>query len=1196
MVKISCESFYKVLDTQLFKVVVKVLKYDRHQDFMHRRNHSSSPVFTEDKNSSQILKYVYSTLKFILPTTLKFILPTTLKFIRNKNHLFYNKILSLAKFTTSHMQNNNKTTIADKIKNILLGPSKFTMTDGGQEDDYDYDEDIRRLITRTNNLIRLNIILLECRLRMGGQGKETDPNQLHEENYDEGSRRIVDRINELINLNIMLLGFRLSRMSMTVNKYMKMYNGNKDLKIMYQNVPGNLSKSNIVITIQSILHRLNPDLLAIAEPSSDDLDIDWSPYVLLRGHIQGGKKIRMNVLIKSNLQFKQMHWNVEIPHVVVNLEGWKMIFAYREWAKCGLQSTKTLDSQLSRWSPFVDRWAKEKSPRTLLMGDMNFHYWGMEGSQKSLKPVREKVLEDVISNGWMQLVRENTRYQSNQIPSCLDHIYSRSTSDIVSIKNFNETGYDHNCIGVSINISKKIVHPNKIEYRDIEGIALGDFERLFNDNDLLGIVRSQDASEAAELLTHAINTTLNVLAPIKTRVMKFKTSAHWMTKELKSRIAERNSMRKLATEGKIPWQAFKAFRNTLKSDMMLAKKKFIVSQVSKENMDPKARWRAIKAATQGKRHQNDIILNTQSGVLLDPISVANHLNRYYVSKVEDIIEVTPPDPDKALEYTREYMSMKSKPQEFEFRCVSQYEVSKRISSIKQTGAVGHDMISTMVLKKFNQVLTPYITKVVNLSIMTSTYPQTWKYGIISPVPKGGDLTVDKNWRPVTLLPVLSKILEGILNHQLKMHMEQQRIMSSDQHAYRSFKSTDTAWADLDTRIQKATDTGKYVGLLLVDMSAAFNLVAKEIIVPKLKQLGVGDFAARLIFSYLTSRKSRVKIKGMYSAWIQVKTGIGEGSVLGPLIFILTIVCCSIVLYRAAQELATLSIEARVEDQPTYDSQVSLSNVKFADDVTAISVCDTEDQVQKSLQILATQYQKYFACHGLKINVTKSEHIVFGQKRTKTIFVDGRKEADKVKLLGLTVTKNYCFDPHVDIVAEKIAKRNGQLSKLSGIAGTDTLKMLAEATILSVATYGAPVYANDKKSINRLQIKLNKTMRMITNSRMKTHVADMLTSLRWLKFELVVAYGKVMLLHRILSTSSAPFIMMLVASARYQMRYTVRERDLRIAWNPRMARKGCKSFLATAVSLYNNLKILGKVMTMKAVSKYVKSELKTWKSI
>ena len=139
----------------------------------------------------------------------------------------------------------------------------------------------------------------------------------------------------------------------------------------------------------------------------------------------------------------------------------------------------------------------------------------------------------------------------------------------------------------------------------------------------------------------------------------------------------------------------------------------------------------------------------------------------------------------------------------------------------------------------------------------------------------------------------------------------------------------------------------YVGILLIDMSAAFNLVAKEVIIPKLKVLGVGEFAAKLLHSYLTSRKSRTKVKGIYSTWVEVRTGIGEGSVLGPLIFILTIVCCAVVLCRVAQRLRALSYTVTTEDQK--DNQIELSSVEFADDVTGLTVCQSEDQVALSLK-------------------------------------------------------------------------------------------------------------------------------------------------------------------------------------------------------------------------------------------------------
>ena len=209
---------------------------------------------------------------------------------------------------------------------------------------------------------------------------------------DDDIEKMLDRLNALIEFNIAIARFRLAMMSLEVNKFMKMTNGNRKLKIYYQNIPGTLSKQNMLTTIESLLSRLDPDLLAIAEPKFEDIDIDWYPYILVKGHIKNGKNCRLNLLIKSDLQFVQTRWSVEIPHVAVKVEGWLLVACYREWAKCGDQDTKSIDMQLERWSKFVSRWSKEKGKRKMVFGDMNFDYWNSDGSQRQLRPIRDKIL------------------------------------------------------------------------------------------------------------------------------------------------------------------------------------------------------------------------------------------------------------------------------------------------------------------------------------------------------------------------------------------------------------------------------------------------------------------------------------------------------------------------------------------------------------------------------------------------------------------------------------------------------------------------------------------------------------------------------------------------------------------------------------------------------------------------------------
>ena len=153
---------------------------------------------------------------------------------------------------------------------------------------------------------------------------------------DDKISMTLDSINKLLLLNIILARLRLNGIIMDLNKYMRMYNGNKkNLKIMYQNIPGTLSKINTLTTLTSLLYRTNPDIIGIAEPETNDLDIDWDCYTLVKGHVEGGEKIRLNVLIKNNIPFTQRFWKVKIPHIIIEACGWTTVFLYREWALCG---------------------------------------------------------------------------------------------------------------------------------------------------------------------------------------------------------------------------------------------------------------------------------------------------------------------------------------------------------------------------------------------------------------------------------------------------------------------------------------------------------------------------------------------------------------------------------------------------------------------------------------------------------------------------------------------------------------------------------------------------------------------------------------------------------------------------------------------------------------------------------------------
>ena len=198
------------------------------------------------------------------------------------------------------------------------------------------------------------------------------------------------------------------------------------------------------------------------------------------------------------------------------------------------------------------------------------------------------------------------------------------------------------------------------------------------------------------------------------------------------------------------------------------------------------------------------------------------------------------------------------PPKFQFKTVGTGVVNKVIRRLKNTGAEGRDEISTKILKKFRYVLAAPLRHIVNQAIRTGEYPDPWKVGLITPLPKSGDLSNPKNWRPVVINPAVSKVLEGVLHLQLQEHMESYGIFSPSQHAYRKCRSCESALVDLDTLIQKARNEGKVVALVMTDMSAAFNLIKKDVLLSQLKCYGFNFKSRSLVNSYLSRRRTRCR--------------------------------------------------------------------------------------------------------------------------------------------------------------------------------------------------------------------------------------------------------------------------------------------------------------------------------------------------
>jgi len=217
---------------------------------------------------------------------------------------------------------------------------------------------------------------------------------------------------------------------------------------------------------------------------------------------------------------------------------------------------------------------------------------------------------------------------------------------------------------------------------------------------------------------------------------------------------------------------------------------------------------------------------------------------------------------------------------FSFSCVDQTDVLQSILKIK-SNAVGLDLIHPKFLKLILPFILLHITHIFNTALMTSTFPDIWKNAKVIPIPKSSS-----DFRPISILPFLSKALENIIYDQMNKHLTDNSLLSNKQSGFRPSRSCITALVDVSENIRRNMDQNKITFLLLLDHTKAFDSIDHPVEINKLKSsFGFSTSAADLIKSYLTQRSQVVSNNNKFSKPLYLNKGVLQGSILGPILFL-----------------------------------------------------------------------------------------------------------------------------------------------------------------------------------------------------------------------------------------------------------------------------------------------------------------------
>ena len=288
--------------------------------------------------------------------------------------------------------------------------------------------------------------------------------------------------------------------------------------------------------------------------------------------------------------------------------------------------------------------------------------------------------------------------------------------------------------------------------------------------------------------------------------------------------------------------------------------------------------------------------------------------------------------------------------------------------------MGDDDMNAKLLKDAKQVVAEPLSKLINASFKQSKFPSALKKALVKPVHKKDCIEDPSNYRPLSILPVLSKVFERAAANQIVAYLNEHNLLNEIQHAYRKGHSTETCLNEITDFIYEEIDKGNLVGLASLYLSKAFDSIDHDLLIEKLRSLNLGENSLNWCSSYLTGRKQKTKFKKFRSTEEDVTSGVPQGSILGPLLFI-----------------------CFVNDLP--ESFQNCKIVSYADDTQILVSAKTGKQIKVQLENLLDTAQQWYTRNSLLNNPSKTEVIIFTKRKTKESFeVEITEEGIKKKQL------------------------------------------------------------------------------------------------------------------------------------------------------------------------------------------------------
>lgn len=430
-------------------------------------------------------------------------------------------------------------------------------------------------------------------------------------------------------------------------------------------------------------------------------------------------------------------------------------------------------------------------------------------------------------------------------------------------------------------------------------------------------------------------------------------------------------------------------------------------------------------------------------------ATADDFNLYFIESVNNILSNIP---DHAMGNPGCLGNIPTVVSEFQWHQVSIEAVSDIADGIRASNSKDfYDMTSNFIKIVF-QAIAPLFTHLVNSCIMQGVFPDVLKIARIVPIFKKGSNNDVSSFRPIALVPVLAKLFEVIMFRQLYDYFEMHRLLVPAQFGFRKGRSTVAAVESLLDKILQSFESKRSTSVILCDLSRAFDCISHDILLSKLEKYGLRGGALRLVRSYLSNRKQVVSWNGQCSSALEVKQGVPQGSVLGPLLFIIAI-------------------------NDLYYS-VSGKTILFADDTTLFSHHSSILAAENSAKELLGVASQWFVENKLALNESKTQFLTFSLARSVSV-------RDPIKLLGFTLDSGLVWDSHISSLCVKLSRVLYLLRRLANEVDEHFLRIAYFAFFHAHLSYGTRLWGHSSLT-NKVLLIQKKALRLISKAGFHDH--------------------------------------------------------------------------------------------------------------